>query len=122
MLKFPGQGRLYIVVDALDECPPWNVSGRPSAREEVLELIKEVVGLNLPNVHLCVASRPEIDIKKFFEPLKPLETSLHDEVGQKEDVAKYIESAVHSYSKTKGWNGEETKLIIDTLSDDANGM
>ena len=122
MLKSPGQGRVYIIIDALDECPATNVSGRPSVREEVLELINEVVSLKSPNVHLCVASRPEIDVIKFLRPLKPLEVSLHDEVGQKDDLAKYIESAVHSNSKTKGWNDEERQLIIDTLSNGANGM
>ena len=122
MLKFPGQGRIYIIIDALDECPAINVSGGSSAREEVLELIKEVVGLKIQNVHLCLASCPEIDIRKFLRPLKPLEISLHDEVGQRNDVVKYIESAVHSHSETKGWNNEETQLIIDTLSKESNGM
>jgi hypothetical protein len=32
---------IYIMVDGLDECP--NLSGTPSAREEVLELIEELV-------------------------------------------------------------------------------
>ena len=122
MLKAPGQGQIYIIVDALDECPSNNTSRGPSAREEVLELIKEVVDLKLPNVHLCVASRLEIDVKRFLWPLKPLEISLHDEVGQKDDVAKYIESALHSYSEFKGWNNEDMQLVIDTLSKEANGM
>ena len=43
MLSLPGQGTIYIVVDALDECP--NFPGRPSARDEVLDLIEEVVDL-----------------------------------------------------------------------------
>jgi hypothetical protein len=34
MLSLPGQGPIYIIVDALDECP--DVSGTPSTREEVL--------------------------------------------------------------------------------------
>src|SRR5882757_3554848 len=53
MLGLPGQGPVYIIVDALDECP--NSSGTPSAREELLDLIEELVDLKLPNVHLCVA-------------------------------------------------------------------
>jgi len=48
MLSLPGQGPIYIIVDALDECP--NFSGTPSAREKVLELIEELVDLKLPNV------------------------------------------------------------------------
>jgi hypothetical protein len=62
MLSLPRQGQIYIIVDALDECP--DVSGTPSAREEVLELVEELACLNLPNLHLCVAGRPEIDIRK----------------------------------------------------------
>ena len=120
MLKLPGQCHIYIIVDALDECPASNLSGGTPAREEVLEFIKEVVDLKIPNVHVCVASRPEIDVMKFLQPLNPLEISLHDEVGQKDDVAKYIKLAVHSYSETKRWNNEDTKLIIDTLSKNVN--
>jgi hypothetical protein len=56
MLSLPGQGQIYIIVDALDECP--NFPGTPSAREDVLEIVKEIVSWNLPNVNLCVASRP----------------------------------------------------------------
>ena len=54
-LPVPGQGPIYIIVDALDECP--NMSGTLSAREQVLELIEEIVDLKLLNVHVCVASR-----------------------------------------------------------------
>jgi len=81
MLRVPGQGPVYIVVDALDECP--NFPGRPSAREEVLELVEELVNLKLQNVHLCVASRPEMDIRVVLEPLMSLNISLHGESGQK---------------------------------------
>jgi hypothetical protein len=77
MLSLPGQGPIYIIIDALDECP--DISGTPSTREEVLELIEELAELNLSNLHLCVASRPEIDIRRTLEPLEPLQVSLHDE-------------------------------------------
>src|SRR5713101_1974514 len=94
MLSLPGQGKIYIIVDALDECP--NFPGTPSAREDVLELIEELVDLKLPNVHLCVASRPEMDIRMVLESLASLKISLHDENGQKEDIIDYIKSVVHS--------------------------
>jgi hypothetical protein len=105
MLSLPGQGPIYIIVDALDECP--DVSGMPSAREEVLELIQELVDLKLSNLHLCVASRPEIDIRKTLEPLKPLQISLHDESGQKEDIIEYIKSVVHSDRKMRSWRDKD---------------
>ena len=119
MLSQPGQGPTYIIVDALDECP--NSSGTPSARGKVLELIKELVGLELPNVHLCVASRPEIDIQKVLESLNTLQISLQDETGQEADIIAYIKSAVDSNS-VLDWTEEDGNLVINTLSQKANGM
>ncbi|KAH9166824.1 hypothetical protein EDB89DRAFT_185072 [Lactarius sanguifluus] len=65
MLALPGQGPIYIILDALDECP--NTSGIPSARMQVLDLLKDVVGLQLANLHICLTSRPEIDIRAALE-------------------------------------------------------
>jgi hypothetical protein len=120
MLSLPGQGQIYIVVDALDECP--NFPGRPSARQEVLELIEELVDLKLPNVHLCVASRPEMDIRMVLESSTSLKISLHDENGQKEDIIDYIKSVVHSDREMRRWREEDQQLVVDTLSRKADGM
>jgi hypothetical protein len=120
MLSLPGQDPIYIVVDALDECP--NFPGRPSARGEVLRLIEEIVNLKLPNVHLCVASRPEADIRVVLEPLTSFKICLHDESGQKEDIIKYIKSVVHSDWSMRRWKEEDKQLVIDTLSNKADGM
>jgi hypothetical protein len=120
MLRLPGQGPIYIVVDALDECP--NFPDRPSARDEVLELIEELVDLKLPNLHLCVASRPEMDIRTVLEPVTTLKISLHDESGQKEDIIKYIESVVRSDRSMRRWKEEDKQLVVDTLSSKADGM
>ena len=56
MLALPDQGPVYIVLDALDECP--NTSGIPSAREDVLDFLKDLVNLRLSDLHICVSSRP----------------------------------------------------------------
>jgi hypothetical protein len=119
MLSQPGQGPIFIIVDGLDECP--NSSGTPSARGKVLEIIKELIGLQLPNVHLCVASRPEIDIRKVLEPLNSLQISLHDETGQEADIIAYIKSLVNS-NHAPDWTEEDENLVINTLSQKANGM
>ena len=120
MLSLPGQAPIYIIVDALDECS--NLSGKPSAREEVLNLIEELVDLNLPNVHLCVASRPEMDIRMVLEPLASLQISLHDERGQKKDIIDYIKFVVRSDRWMWRWREEDQNLVIDTLSQNADGM
>jgi hypothetical protein len=120
MLSLPGQGQIYVVVDALDECP--NVLGTPSAREDVLDLIEELVDLKLPNVHICVASRPEIDIRGVLEPLTSLQISLHDEKGQQEDIINYIKSIVHSDRRIRKWKKVDQQLAIVMLSEKADGM
>ena len=120
MLSLPGQAPIYFIVDAIDECP--NLFGTPSAREKVLELIEELIHSNLPNLHLCVASRPEMDIRAALEPLTSLKISLHDERGQKEDIIEYIKSVVRSDWSMKRWKEEDKKFVIDTLSDRADGM
>ena len=119
MLSQPGQGPIYIAVDGVDECP--NSSATSSARREVLELVKELVGLQLPNVRLCVASRPEIDIRKVLGSLKHLQISLDDEVGHNADIIAFIEHSVHSDSMPE-WTEEDQSLVINTLSPRANGM
>ena len=120
VLSLPGQGPIYIVIDALDECP--NVSGTPSSREEVLRLVEELVDLNLPNVYMSVTSRPEIDIRMVLDPLKPHQLSLHDERGQRGDIMEYIRSTVHSDRTMRRWREEDQELVIDTLSERADGM
>ena len=51
MITVMGQVPMYLIVDALDECP--NDSGIPSSREKVLQLVKELVSLRHRNLRLC---------------------------------------------------------------------
>ncbi|KAH9178596.1 ankyrin repeat-containing domain protein [Lactarius sanguifluus] len=122
MLTLPDQGPVYIILDALDECP--NTSDFPSARRQILDLVKELVDLQLPTLHICATSRPEVDIRDVIEPLAFHPVSLHDESGQKEDIATYIRSVVYSDSGAamSRWRAEEKELAIETLSDKADGM
>jgi len=114
------QGPVYIIVDALDECP--NNSGMPTPREEVLDLVKDLVGLNLPNLRVCVTSRPEIDIQTTLDPLTSLRVSLHNQTGQKKDIVDYVTSVVSSDTKMRRWREEDRRLVIETLSERADGM
>ena len=120
MLSLPRQGQIYVIIDALDECP--NSPGMPSSREDVLEFVEEIVNLKLPNVNLCVASRPEMDIRLMLEPLTALKISLHEEIGQKEDIIEYINFIVRSDRSLRRWKEEDKQLVVDELSDKAGGM
>ena len=122
MLTLPGQHPIYLIMDALDESSA--TSGIPSARERVLQLLTELVDLRHPTLYICVTSRPEIDIKDVLEPLTSLRVSLHDQTGQKEDITDYVRSVVYSDLEPviRRWKKEDKDLVIETLSDRANGM
>jgi hypothetical protein len=70
MLILPDQPPIYLIMDALNESPI--TSGIPSARE--------------------------IDIRNAIEPLTSFRVSLHDQTGQKEDIADYVRTVVYSNS------------------------
>ena len=122
MLTLPDQRPTYLIIDALDESP--NAPGILSPRERVLQLLEELINLSLPNLHICVTSRPEIDIRNVLKPLTSLGVSLHDQPGQKKDIADYIRSVVYSNSEQimRRWRMEDKKLVFETLSERADGM
>jgi NACHT domain len=122
MLSLPDQRPTYLIIDALDESP--STSGIPSPRETVLQLLEDLVNLSLPNLRICVTSRPEIDIRNVLEPLTPRQVSLHDQSGQKKDIADYVRSVVYSRSEQimRRWKMEDKELVIETLSERADGM
>ena len=120
MLKLPGQAAVHIVIDALDECP--TTTGMPSPREEVLELVEDLVGLHVPNLRICVTSRPESDIVTVLDPLAFRSVSLHDESGQIQDIVEYIKFKVRTDSKMRAWRAADKELVIDVLTSRTDGM
>ena len=120
MLKTEGQPIVYIIIDALDECP--NDFGVNSPREWVLDLVNKLVEFHLPNVRICATSRPEADIQAAFASSASHTVSLHGEVGQKNDIAHYVRSIVYSKREMRRWKEEDKELVISTLSQKSDGM
>src|SRR5258708_5317756 len=122
MVTLSDQRPIYLIIDALDESS--NTSGISTPRETVLQLLKELVDLSLMNLHICVTSRPEIDIRNVLKPLASRRVSLHDESGQKQDIADYVRSVVYSDSQyiMKRWRKEDKELVIETLPEKADVM
>ena len=122
MLALPGQGPVYVILDALDECP--NISGIPTEREEVLNFLKDLVGAQPFNLRICVTSHLEPDIRSALEPLAFRQLSIHDQKGQKKDIEDYIRFAVYARSNAAmgRWREKDKELVIETLSDKADGM
>jgi hypothetical protein len=114
------QAPIFLIVDALDECP--NTSALSSPREKVLKLLDDLVDLQHPNLRICVTSRPEADIKGILEPKSFRSVSLHDESGQKEDIENYIKSVTSMHRNMRKWKPEHRQLVVDILTERADGM
>jgi hypothetical protein len=120
MLTIARSVPIYLVMDALDECP--NDSGDLSSRSprgKVLTVVEELVKLRLPNLRLCITSRPEIDIRTIMKPLASHEMSLHKESGQNRDINAYVTFIVQS---VKSWRDDDKIMVIGKLTENADGM
>ncbi len=122
MLALPAQAPIYIILDALDECPI--TSGIPSPREQVLDLVKVLSRLRNSNLRLCVTSRPEIDIRAALEPLAFHLVSIHEQSGQTKDIEDYVRFVVYGDSDTAmmQWRDVDKELVVQTLTKKADGM
>src|SRR6267154_404560 len=120
MLKLPGQAAVHIAIDALDECPV--TTGSVFTRKKVLELLEELVNLHIPNLRICVTSRPEADITDVLENVAFCSVSLHGESGQVQDIAEYIKTFVHTSREMRRWKPTDKQLVIDELTNKADGM
>ena len=120
LLKLPGSQPIYLIVDALDECP--STSSLSSPREKLLSFLEDLVEAQLPNLRICVTSRPEVDIKTILEPLAFCSVPLQDASGQQKDIKDYIESIVNTNKKMGNWNSQIKHDVIDVLTRKADGM
>jgi len=120
LLALPGQATAYVVIDALDECPI--TSGSSSPRDEVLGFVEELVRLHVPNMRICVTSRPEADIELVLGPLAFRSVSLHGENGQAQDIAEYVKFVVSTDRHMQKWRKEDKELVVRELTGKADGM
>ena len=120
ILKLPGQPPVYLIIDALDECPITTSLSPP--RDRVLMLVAELIDSQVPNLRICVTSRPETEIKALLSPLTFRSISLHDESGQMEDINNYITFVVNTDQMMRKWKTADKQLVIEVLTNKADGM
>jgi ankyrin repeat domain-containing protein 50 len=109
-------GHVFIVVDALDECPS------NGDREKLLAVISDMKSRSLDNLHVLVTSRRVPDIEEALlslltVPPIPLQGSQVDL-----DIKLHISSQLSADPKLKMWPKEVKVKIENTLTDKANGM
>ena len=120
ILRLPGQAPVYLIVDGLDECS--NTSATPSPREKILMLFENLVKSQLPDLRICVTSRPETDIKFALEFFTFRSISLHDESEQRKDIENYITSVINTDPRMRRWKAIDKELAVDVLIKKSDGM
>jgi Cdc6-like AAA superfamily ATPase len=111
-------GEVWIVLDALDECP---------TREEPVGkgLLAWIQDLAKKDVHLLTTSRPEQDIESSITKLAQAEDviSLQSDLVHP-DICRYIRDRVRSHEALSRWRGQPDvqEEIESALMEKADGM
>lgn len=112
-LILEGFDHVYIVLDALDECPE---------RTKLLDLVEEILTWKLEKLHILATSRKE---RVFSDRLEPLASGLFDIQSLiLEDIRAYVqETLFHDGEFTKKkWLPKVRGEIEKTLIEHADGM
>jgi hypothetical protein len=110
---------IYLVLDALDECPK---TGPEDQRAELLEALNAIRHILHSNIHLLVTSRQEIDIKESITPHLTVPALSIQDAGIMDDIKKYIKSQLISDLKLKSWSEDVKHSIECALTEGAGGM
>ena len=110
-------GDVFIVADALDECP-----NNGTLREELLELIKDMSIRQSSNIHLLVTSRLESDIEELLLSLSTTRAIAIHGSPLDADIKSYICNEISSNSELKKIPIQEQRKIEKRLIAGADGM
>jgi len=108
-----GFGHVYLIFDALDECPK---------RRELLRWLEGIISAQLDGVHLLVTSRWEEDIRGSLEPLIPHVIDIGRRVD--DDIQMYIREALRTDPRftRHNWREEVRDKIRTVFMERANGI
>lgn len=112
---------VYLVIDALDECPRAN-----GERDKLLKCLEKVHKWTLTNLHVLYTSRPEPDIEAELVPLfSGPATSIIDLQKRREevnrDIGTYIDQKIAS-PDFRYWPLKTKNDVKAALTDKADGM
>jgi hypothetical protein len=106
--KIPDDNQVYLVFDALDECP--TELDHTRERASLLFLITDLLEKHSDKVHIIATSRPEKDITKALGRFPSI--NLKDHVD--EDVRTFVNTELSS-GPLNEWDDEVKKLISSRL-------
>lgn len=114
-----GFTKVYVVIDALDECPL-------DQRNRLLNVLQSIQTLALTNLHALYTSRAEADIESRFKPsILRCEIRRIDLERQREEVNKdirtFIDQEIES-SEFRSWPLDIKESVRTALTEKAHGM
>jgi len=97
LLKFSKAHRFFIVIDALDECPPENAPG-------VLSLLRLLTSRGPDSeIKVCITSRPHLYMDENY---RTWHQKIHLEHENMTDIRRYVESTLARHQKWTLWGKE----------------
>jgi hypothetical protein len=102
----------FIILDALDEC---------KEREELLELIENIISWKLEKIHILATSRREREIEEVLEPLVTGQICIQSTLVDT-DIHIHIRERLQNDPKLRNWPVNVQREIEKSLMDGANGM
>ena len=114
----PNFDQVYLVMDAVDECPKLQ-------RDRLLLTLKNLCSLNIECLHMLAVSRPEADIERSFKEISGIAGGFKEVKVQgvhvQQDIEKYLDSKLCSIP-FRNWNAQEKRDVISILTFQADDM
>lgn len=115
-----GFENIYLIVDALDECPK-----STGERGKLLDTIHEIYGWKMDSMHILATSRREVDIEEYFNCLDS-DLGCYAGVGVQgkhveQDIIKYIRHRLRHRDYQK-WKPALKRDVEIKLASQADGM
>jgi hypothetical protein len=110
--------RIFIVIDALDECKEQE---EEEERAAVLDALRDIKSSATGPFNIFVASRPEADISREMSEICDIDLDVQAALVD-EDIRCHVRSCLTKDARLKRWPQNVKKEIEDKLTNDANGM
>jgi hypothetical protein len=116
-----GFSAVYIIIDALDECPKLN-----DERKKLLTSLRYILKVAPDSLHLLCTSRKEVDIDKAIRPLllEPWGVEVNLSIGCEaldDDIGQYIDSILAD-TEYDTWPKNIKEESRNALMEKADGM
>lgn len=112
-----GPGQVFIIIDALDECPNDNTE-----RRDLCAVLKEMKAWATANLHTLVTSRREVDLVEALNPLSTIDPISIQGGVVKSDIRMFVQTELSNDLKLQKWPTNIRYEIEEALVKGAEGM